>query len=258
MALIETKNLGKKFVSERGFWGQATEWETAVRNVDLDIEKGETVGLVGESGCGKTTLARLILRLTDPSSGTIWFDGQQVDDMSQRQFRSIRERIQPVFQDPMDSLDPRYRVSQILDEAMYYLTDWSSSKRQQRSEKLMEEVGLNQNHLDRYPHQLSGGQRQRVGIARALAVHPDVVVCDEPTSALDVSIQAQIVNLLLDLKQEFDLTYVFISHDLRLVRFISDRISVMQQGEIVDSGPANELYENPGHDHTRELIDSLS
>lgn len=256
MALIEAENLHKRFPRRSGVFNRVVGYEEAVKGVDLSIDEGETLGLVGESGCGKTTLARLLLRLTAPTEGSIMFRGDRVDQLSQRKFRPYRREIQVVFQDPMESFDPRYRVKTSVEEGMRHLTDWSRTRRRERAREVMDQVGLGSSLLDRYPHQLSGGQRQRVGIARALAVNPRVLICDEPTSALDVSIQAQIINLLLQLKSEYGLTYLFISHDLNLVRFVSDRIAVMSNGRIVERGPANDVYDSPSHDYTKNLLQS--
>ncbi len=257
MALLEARNLGKKFPIRSGFFKRVVDYEEAVREVDLEIREGEILGLVGESGCGKTTLARLFLRLLDPTEGRIRFAGERVDSISQRAFRPHRRNLQVVFQDPMESFDPRYRIRSSVEEGMKFLTDWSADRRHRRAVTVMKQVGLPPSMLDRYPHQLSGGQRQRVGIARALSLNPEVLICDEPTSALDVSIQAQIVNLLLDLKQEYGLTYLFISHDLNLVRFMSDRIAVMSSGRIVEKGEADRVYDSPRHSYTKNLLKSV-
>ncbi len=256
--VMRTVDLTKRFPVRRGVFRSIVDHETAVRNVTLSVPDGDVLGVVGESGSGKTTLARLLLRLTSPSDGQIYYRGRRVDTLSQRAFRSYRRRIQVVFQDPMESLDPRYRVDQTIDEGMRHLTDWSRGRRRERIRTLVDQMGLGKDVVDKYPHQLSGGQRQRVGIARALAVRPDLVVCDEPTSALDVSIQAQIINLLLDLKEEYELSYVFISHDLNLVRFVSDRVAVMEAGRVVEEGSAARVYERPESEAARRLVEAAS
>lgn len=256
--MIRTEDLGKRFPVKEGLFRRVVDYETAVRDVSIELNRGEILGLVGESGSGKTTLARLILRLLEPTAGEIYFQGNRVDNLKPSLFMEYRRWIQVIFQDPQESLDPRFRVKDCVEEGMKYVTDWSRGRRLNRVRTLLDQVGLGEELMNRYPHQLSGGQRQRVGIARALAVEPDVIVCDEPTSALDVSIQAQIINLLLDLREQHDLSYVFISHDLSLIRFISDRVAVMKDGEIVERGPASRIYDSPGHDYTVQLLESAT
>ena len=229
----------------------------AVDDVTLAIARGETVGLVGESGCGKSTVGRTILRLYEPTEGRVVFDGQDITHLGERELRPLRRRMQMIFQDPFSSLNPRHSVGRIVGEP---LRVHGLSRRKEaggRVRELLEIVGLPRDAVTRYPHEFSGGQRQRIGLARSLALNPDFIVCDEPVSALDVSIQAQILNLLKDLQDEFGLTYLFIAHDLAVVRHISDRIAVMYLGTIVEVSPAEELYENPLHPYTISLLSAV-
>jgi peptide/nickel transport system ATP-binding protein len=229
----------------------------AVDDVTLDIRRGETLGLVGESGCGKSTVGRAILRLYKPTAGRIVFDGQEITNWSEGELRPLRRRMQLIFQDPFSSLNPRHSVGRIVGEPMRTHGIVRRRGQDARVRELLETVGLPADAGGRYPHEFSGGQRQRIGIARALAVNPDFIVADEPVSALDVSIQAQIINLLEQLQNEFDLTYLFIAHDLAVVRHISDRIAVMYLGTIVEISPAEELYENPLHPYTIALLSAV-
>ena len=229
----------------------------AVDGVSLQIERGETVGLVGESGCGKSTVGRAILRLYEPTSGQIRFDGQDISKLGESDLRPLRRRMQMVFQDPFASLNPRHSVARIVGEPLRAHSLASRRQTAGRVRELLQIVGLPADAATRYPHEFSGGQRQRIGLARALSVNPDFVVADEPVSALDVSIQAQIINLLEQLQEEFDLTYLFIAHDLAVVRHISDRIAVMYLGVIVEVSPADELYENPLHPYTISLLSAV-
>ena len=230
----------------------------AVDDVSFEIQKGQTVGLVGESGSGKTTIGRAIIRLTQPTSGSITYEDTDITKLSASEFRPWRKKIQIIFQDPYNSLNPRLSIFEIIGEALEI--HFPKMNRGERSEKvatLLEKVGLKRDHLDRYPHEFSGGQRQRIGIARALAVDPAFIVCDEPVSALDVSVQAQIVNLLQDLQEELGLTYLFIAHDLAVVEHISDFVLVMNQGKIVEAATAEAIYENPQDEYTRKLLSAV-
>ncbi len=228
----------------------------AVDDVSFTVRKGETLGLVGESGCGKSTLARTVLQLIEPTAGTVTFRGEPLSALSNRELRKRRQDMQMIFQDPQSSLDPRMKVGQIVEEPMraHGLYD---GQREQRARELLETVGLDPQHYNRYPHQFSGGQRQRVNLARALSVNPDFIVCDEPVSALDVSIQAQVLNTMRELQDEFDLTYLFIAHDLSVIRHISDRVAVMYLGRLVELAETQELFDNPQHPYTRALLDSI-
>jgi peptide/nickel transport system ATP-binding protein/oligopeptide transport system ATP-binding protein len=230
----------------------------AVDDVSFTVQRGQTVGLVGESGSGKTTIGRAILRLNEPTAGTISYGDTVISQLSSAAFRPYRKKIQIIFQDPYNSLNPRLSIFEIIGEALeIHFPEMSRADRRGRVAELLEKVGLKSSHLDRYPHEFSGGQRQRVGIARALAVNPEFIVCDEPVSALDVSVQAQIVNLLQDLQEELGLTYLFIAHDLAVVEHISDFVLVMNQGKIVEAASAEAIYENPQHDYTRKLLSAV-
>jgi peptide/nickel transport system ATP-binding protein/oligopeptide transport system ATP-binding protein len=230
----------------------------AVDDVSFEIQKGQTVGLVGESGSGKTTIGRAIIRLIQPTSGTITYEDTDITKLSASEFRPWRKKIQIIFQDPYNSLNPRLSIFEIIGEALeIHFPKMSRADRRERVAELLEKVGLKRDHLDRYPHEFSGGQRQRIGIARALAVDPAFIVCDEPVSALDVSVQAQIVNLLQDLQEELGLTYLFIAHDLAVVEHISDFVLVMNQGKIVEAATAQAIYENPQDEYTRKLLSAV-
>src|SRR5919198_6189983 len=252
MPLVEVRSLRKDFVRRTGMFGAASR-VAAVDDVSFSIDRGETFGLVGESGSGKTTTGRCMLRLIEPTSGTIRFRGENVLEFSRSRLRRARRDMQIVFQDPYSSLNPRMRAGQIVEEPLIIHELGSRAERRDRVAELFDLVGLNPAHLDRFPHEFSGGQRQRIGLARALALNPSFVILDEPVSALDVSIQAQIVNLLMDLQQRLALTYLFIAHDLRLVEHICNRVAVMYLGRIVEMAPAASLFAAPQHPYTRAL-----
>jgi peptide/nickel transport system ATP-binding protein len=255
-ALIAVENLTKYFPVTQGIVFQKEIARVhAVEDVSFTVQPGETLGLVGESGCGKSTTARLITKLIEPTSGKIWFGGEEITRFSRKKMLPLRRQMQIIFQDPYSSLNPRQTVGQIIGAP--YRIHKTEGDTKKRVQELMDRVGLNPEHYNRYPHEFSGGQRQRIGVARALALRPKVIICDEPVSALDVSIQAQILNLLEDLQDEFKLTYVFISHDLGVVRYVSDRIAVMYLGRIVELAPADDIYRNPKHPYTAALLSAV-
>jgi oligopeptide transport system ATP-binding protein len=256
MPLVEVSHLVKHFVRDAGFFRAGTR-VAAVDDVSFSIEEGETFGLVGESGSGKTTTGRCMLRLIEPTSGAVWFRGDNVLAFSRSRMREARRDMQIVFQDPYSSLNPRMRARQIVEEPLIIHKLGDRTKRRERVAELFGLVGLDPAHLERYPHEFSGGQRQRIGLARALALNPSFLILDEPVSALDVSIQAQVINLLLDLQQRLTLTYLFIAHDLRLVEHICSRLAVMYLGKIVEMGPAAALFAAPQHPYTRALLSAI-
>ncbi len=255
--LLEVKNLRKYFPIRGGIFSRVVANVKAVEDVSFNVKRGEVVGLVGESGSGKTTVGRSILRLIEPTSGEVKFDGVDVTQLNKGTMREYRKRMQIIFQDPFASLNPRMSVGDIIGEAMTIHNLARGKDREQRVAELLDKVGLSPNHMRRYPHEFSGGQRQRIGIARALAVDPDFIVADEPVSALDVSIQAQVVNLLQDLKEELGLTLLFIAHDLGVVEYISDHVIVMYLGRIMEIAPSKELYANPIHPYTEALLSAV-
>jgi oligopeptide/dipeptide ABC transporter ATP-binding protein len=256
--LLEAIDVVKHFpVHSSALRRGSSEYVHAVDGVSLDVRRGETVGIVGESGCGKSTLGRLFVRLLEPTGGTVRFRGDDITRLSRTELRPYRRELQMIFQDPYASLNPRKRVGQIIADPLEIHGDGSRKDVRRRVGKLLEVVGLSAEHVDRYPHEFSGGQRQRIGVARALALSPQLIVADEPVSALDVSIQAQVVNLLDDLQDEFHLTYVFIAHDLGVVHHVSDRIAVMYLGVIVESAPADDLYADPIHPYTQALLSAI-
>ncbi|MFH1066717.1 MAG: ATP-binding cassette domain-containing protein [bacterium] len=253
--LLQVSNLKVHFSSARNWFSRALHVLKAVDDVSFVVLRGSTVGLVGESGSGKTTIGRAITRLEDIQGGSIQYEGREISRLGRRAMFPFRKKIQMIFQDPYNSLNPRLTILSTVSEPLeIHFPEMSKTARRARVTELLEMVGLEKKHLDRYPHEFSGGQRQRIGIARALAVKPEFIICDEPVSALDVSVQAQIINLLQDLQQQLGLTYLFIAHDLAVVEHISDEVLVMQQGKIVEQASAEKIYHAPQHEYTRKLL----
>ena len=256
--VLEARNLVKYFATgSSGLLGRPNKQVQAVDGVSFSLQRGTTLGIVGESGCGKSTLARVVTRLLEPSSGSVVLDGQDITHLEGKKLRVIRQKLQMIFQDPYSSLNPRHSVGQIIATPMHVQHTISKRAEKPKVQELMELVGLNPEHYNRYPHEFSGGQRQRIGIARALSLNPAVIVADEPVSALDVSIQAQILNLLEGLQKNLGLSYIFIAHDLSVVRHIADQVAVMYLGKIVELGPAAQVYSAPAHPYTKALLSAV-
>lgn len=257
--LVSVQGLTKEFAAQASMWSNKKQVVHAVNDVTLDIYKGETLALVGESGCGKSTLGRLIISLLKPTSGKVVFNGTDLGSLSDEELRQNRKNMQMIFQDPFASLNPRWTIRRIVEEPLktHGMFNASEEERTKRVRELLSVCGIRPEFMDRYPHQFSGGQRQRVAIARALALNPELIVCDEPVSALDVSIQAQVLNLLGKLQRDYNLTYLFISHDLSVVRYLSDRVCVMFLGRVCELGTTRDVYENPLHPYTKFLLDAI-
>ncbi len=255
--LLEVKNLKKYFDLKGGIFGKKVGEVKAVDDVSFTVYEGEILGIVGESGCGKSTTGKTILRLIEPTEGSVIFDGKDVTKVSEEDMRKLRRDMQMIFQDPYASLNPRHSIGKIISEPLLVHGIGTAKERKKKVKELLEIVGLNAYHASRYPHQFSGGQRQRIGIARALAVNPKLLICDEPVSALDVSVQSQILNLMENLKNEFQLTYLFIAHDLSVVKHISDRVGVMYLGRMVELAGKEELYDQPLHPYTKALLSAV-
>ncbi|MFF0818228.1 ABC transporter ATP-binding protein [Rhodococcus sp. NPDC003318] len=255
--LLEVTGLRKSFPAKRNLFGRVTERTVVSNDVSFTVGRGETLGIVGESGAGKSTIGRQVLRLIEPDAGTILFDGQDVRKLKGKELLTFRRRAQMIFQDPFSSLDPHMTIRNAVGEPLSIHFGLSGEERDRRVVEILQRVGMREDQLDKYPREFSGGQLQRIAIARALTLDPDFIVCDEPVAALDVSIQAQVLNLLLDLQEERGLAYIFISHDLSLVRFLAHRVVVMYRGEVVETGTAEELFDNPQHAYTKSLVSAV-
>lgn len=257
MTILQVRHLSKSFPIRKGLFGKEVGAVRAVDDVSFEVKKGETLGLVGESGCGKSTTGRAIMRLIEPTAGEIIFDDTSLLNLPAEEMRKIRREIQMVFQDPFASLNPRQKIGSILEEPLKVHGLGTSEERKEQVQELLRVVGLDQSHIRRYPHQFSGGQRQRIGIARALSTKPKLIIADEPVSALDVSVQSQVLNLMADLQEQFELTYIFIAHDLSVVKHISDRVGVMYLGRMVELTGRDELYQKPLHPYTQALLSAV-
>jgi ABC-type glutathione transport system ATPase component len=257
MSLLEVKNLTKSFSSGRDWLGRRTKWSHAVKGVSFTLERGECLAVVGESGAGKSTVGRMVLRLIEPDSGSVTFDGVDVLATKPKQLRELRQRMQMIFQDPYSSLDPRMTIKDAVAEPLLVHTDKDRATREREAVELLDKVGIGSRYLGRYPAELSGGQLQRVAIARALTMKPSLIVCDEPVAALDVSVRAQVLNLLLDLQEELGLAYLFVCHDLALVEVIADRVMVMAAGEVVEADTTEQIFANPQQDYTKKLLAAI-
>lgn len=255
--LVKLSEVSKYYPKNRSLFGLSQEYNKAVDGITIDIKEKETLGVVGESGCGKSTLGRTILRLEDITSGSVEFEDIDINDIPRAEFKKMKRDMQMIFQDPFASLDPRQQIGDAIEEPLIIHTKMSKKERKERVQELLKEVGLREEHAKKYPHEFSGGQRQRVGIARAIALNPKFIVCDEPVSALDVSVQAQIIKLLQEIQKNNDLTFMFISHDLGVVRYISDRVLVMYLGKMAELAPVNKLYTSPKHPYTKALISAI-
>lgn len=255
--ILSAEDLKKHFPVKGGILQRQVGSVRAVDGVSFGLEEGKTLGLVGESGCGKSTLGKTLMRLHEPTEGRIRFDGQDITDLGKSELRTIRRNMQIIFQDPASSLNPRMSVAELIQEPMQTLTDWSKERCETRTIELIKEVGLQEHHLQRTPHEFSGGQQQRVAIARALSVNPKLIVADEPTSALDVSVQAKILNLMSDLQESYELTYLFISHDLSVIKHICDEVAVMYLGQFVETASTEQIFDEPKHPYTRALMSAV-